>query len=82
MEEDKNLEQNLDKSNGKLHISDVSGSTPITYKNRKCFYNKNDITPSSLQIPLYLDKDLTIPFIQKHKLIPNGVQVYLSRYDW
>ena len=27
MEEDKNLEQNLDKSNEKLHISDVSDST-------------------------------------------------------
>jgi hypothetical protein len=26
MEEDKNLEQNLDNSNEKLHISDVSGS--------------------------------------------------------
>ena len=26
MEEDKNLEQNLDKSNEKLHISDVIGS--------------------------------------------------------
>ena len=26
MKEDKNLEQNLDKSNKKLHISDVSGS--------------------------------------------------------
>jgi hypothetical protein len=28
MEKDKNLEQNLDKSNEKLHISDVSGSLP------------------------------------------------------
>jgi hypothetical protein len=30
MEEDKNLEQNLDKSNEKLHISDVIGS--VDYK--------------------------------------------------
>jgi len=39
MEEDKNLEQNLDKSNEKLHISDVSDSLigkTVLYKNEYC----------------------------------------------
>ena len=60
-----------------LIIYIVMNSTQITHKNRKCWYDKDRIKLPTKQVPLYLDRDLKIPFKMKHKLIPKGVHVYL-----
>ncbi len=53
----------------------------VTYNNKKCFVDINRIKQSTKQIPAYLDEELTIPFIHKHKLIPKGVHVYVPVYN-
>jgi hypothetical protein len=83
MEESKNLEQNLDKSNEKLHISDVSHSFDKDISNEIDFFSKQKEAMVDTTMMMFEDKLSSEDLIKLKKSFErvweNGLRYGLSK---